>query len=1466
MRMGSKKRRGEEGGGEREGEGSRELEEKEKAEGMEEEKQGEEGVGGGLRTGARADSTSAGGERGFWSRGNSSAAAAAAAVAKGATSEGWGPGGSYGRGGMRREGHSDGREREARRREGDGGQLGVRIGAEELAGVEMEEMRADGGGAAAGGVERNMQSLDRGGVNYAHAHSHAAAAAAGGASGNDNIALLVPAAPAAEDAPSAAGSPPAAQVPSVDLQVVTTERQVPLAEPQVPLSATDYSTVAPTPASGPLPFSHPPTRAQAGAQARAQPGMEARAEAGAQVRAQAGPSSRSEAAALSRPVSNAAPPRPPLPRAPGDLDRQGSAGRQTAGETQMGAMGGGGDQAMGLWVGRGRTAFRPNLDRVAEEEGRDGERDEGRDSGREERRGGREEGRVGWIDGGRDGGEKMLQGRSLEEGRGAEGGVVGGGRREGGGDGVRGERDSGGGVQWWKRREGRGVIGSEKGGEERGNAGGGGGGGEAKGGGGGGGGAGGGGAGGGSGSGGGGVGGGGDGGGVRGGGGGRASDMRGGGGSAGGAGSGGGGGGGGGGKRKEGHGGAEGSWKHALRDIAMRPERHGDVVLFADACVVVIRDKYPKARHHLLVIARTDGVDRIIDATAADLPLLRHMLTVGQLWAAHSVSPSSSSNPTLGSGNAPNPAPASRATPQQDSLPQKPPEKSPDAAPPEVSGAISGDRPAGDAGSEGGENVREKALPGKGGLVVPITRGPGPGVTTAGSSPPQPLRFRFGFHQVPSMHQLHLHAISQDLDSPHLKHKKHWNSFASPFFRDALQVISQIEQHGHVLPALPTTHIASSVAGQNLFPGSGETSPRAPPVAPEAGAGKGSGAAVAEGAAVAAAEALGGLAIAGDGEGRSGERLAGEESRKAVADADAAPRSRSRLGASDEVVGALEKEARHLLRHELRCHRCRSVQPNLPRLKTHIRTCSAPMPGSQVGLDSSGAAITFLCNPPLISTHKRINAEVYGLLCKLFDSLTTKCQRLPCSFNGLPPSRQYFGVTSVGHTIYVIGGQTIDNTGIMTDLTFSASADSYNPLTNTSRSLPSLKTPRSRFACCASSDVVFVIGGVTSGYEVLSSIEVFDLRQDCWLQASSLPAPRQGAHAQIIGNRLFVLGGCSSPLEDTDPNYTLFVCDAIKKGKKAVATEPEVPVQDPPYVVWMKSRQERGDRRARIRNENLETRGGEPFGDPDNHTCAEPETEPIESSESEPEEFWAYESSDSEADSDASIDTVDSDADQDVDNTELEGERPGESNANGKRKMKQKSLKPKKKRKILERDYKEICEDLAMSGGGNVARPGWFTFMDDIRAGTAAVTPHVVDGGGAAENHADPLRNPVPPTPAPVTPGTVAGPSGLTPAQKAEPSTPVRNKRAAESATLMGAKLIADTLKECNKEGLAKLEAITQLIMSAVASATVANNAAPADNNGPAVSDGAPAPEQPTGLESETTEGAAAAANSTGQQ
>ncbi|XP_076939932.1 transcription factor bHLH140-like [Bidens hawaiensis] len=60
----------------------------------------------------------------------------------------------------------------------------------------------------------------------------------------------------------------------------------------------------------------------------------------------------------------------------------------------------------------------------------------------------------------------------------------------------------------------------------------------------------------------------------------------------------------------------------------------------------------------------------------------------------------------------------------------------------------------------------------------------------------QSLVFRLGYHSSPSMRQLHLHVISQDFDSKHLRNKKHWNSFNSPFFRDSVDVIQEISENG----------------------------------------------------------------------------------------------------------------------------------------------------------------------------------------------------------------------------------------------------------------------------------------------------------------------------------------------------------------------------------------------------------------------------------------------------------------------------------------------------------------------------------------------------------------------------------------------------------------------------------------------------------------------------------------------
>ncbi|XP_033480285.1 aprataxin isoform X3 [Epinephelus lanceolatus] len=60
------------------------------------------------------------------------------------------------------------------------------------------------------------------------------------------------------------------------------------------------------------------------------------------------------------------------------------------------------------------------------------------------------------------------------------------------------------------------------------------------------------------------------------------------------------------------------------------------------------------------------------------------------------------------------------------------------------------------------------------------------------------LRFRTGYHAIPSMSHVHLHVISQDFDSPCLKNKKHWNSFTTDYFMESHDVIQMLETNGRV--------------------------------------------------------------------------------------------------------------------------------------------------------------------------------------------------------------------------------------------------------------------------------------------------------------------------------------------------------------------------------------------------------------------------------------------------------------------------------------------------------------------------------------------------------------------------------------------------------------------------------------------------------------------------------------------
>lgn len=58
--------------------------------------------------------------------------------------------------------------------------------------------------------------------------------------------------------------------------------------------------------------------------------------------------------------------------------------------------------------------------------------------------------------------------------------------------------------------------------------------------------------------------------------------------------------------------------------------------------------------------------------------------------------------------------------------------------------------------------------------------------------------FKIGYHAQPSMSTLHLHVISDDMNSPALKNKKHWNSFTTDFLIPSETIIENLEKNGTI--------------------------------------------------------------------------------------------------------------------------------------------------------------------------------------------------------------------------------------------------------------------------------------------------------------------------------------------------------------------------------------------------------------------------------------------------------------------------------------------------------------------------------------------------------------------------------------------------------------------------------------------------------------------------------------------
>ena len=136
-------------------------------------------------------------------------------------------------------------------------------------------------------------------------------------------------------------------------------------------------------------------------------------------------------------------------------------------------------------------------------------------------------------------------------------------------------------------------------------------------------------------------------------------------------------------------------WKSALINYVRNPNHEN--VIFKNQQFLIIKDCYPKAEYHFLILPRTTGINSIEDLSTSDIELVESMFDLAN------------------------------------------------------------------------EEIVAKNIN-------------------------QNLKFKIGFHSVPSMDHLHLHVISQDFCSPFLKTKRHYLSFTTDFFYEISNVIKILKK------------------------------------------------------------------------------------------------------------------------------------------------------------------------------------------------------------------------------------------------------------------------------------------------------------------------------------------------------------------------------------------------------------------------------------------------------------------------------------------------------------------------------------------------------------------------------------------------------------------------------------------------------------------------------------------------
>lgn len=121
------------------------------------------------------------------------------------------------------------------------------------------------------------------------------------------------------------------------------------------------------------------------------------------------------------------------------------------------------------------------------------------------------------------------------------------------------------------------------------------------------------------------------------------------------------------------------------------------------------------------------------------------------------------------------------------------------------------------------------------------------------------------------------------------------------------------------------------------------------------------------------------------------------------------------------------------------------------------------------------------------------------------------------SLQDLPSSTSFAASTTYDAHIYLIGGSE--------DGKISATIRRFNFQTEQWEDLPGKPTPVSNVNAVVLGEKIYVPGGITSGDNTTSVLEVYDPRNDTWSTKNSLPDPLSDYALEVFEGKLYLFGG-----------------------------------------------------------------------------------------------------------------------------------------------------------------------------------------------------------------------------------------------------------------------------------------------------------------------------------------------------